>query len=711
MKARCFLIAIIILLAPGATVLAGTVFDITCPEAVDGAIAGQSDFTLDVWLDNTTPDVDNTGCSFSFKLYALSGIENIVHRDVDGELSTESVEYINEFETFFDMGVLTDENGWNGQLPDSVNFTTIGLMGLSPDSSSRPYIRFHLHADQDGILCLDSCANDANPDWDWLFMPELEPVLFGGPYCWTIGNPEIPPQVTCPNDTTLSCEQPYDPDYIGYAVAEDPIDPAPALYYFDDIEPGDCDGEQTVIRRWYAVNASNLYSDTCTQIISIVDTTAPVIDCEDEILVYWGDPTDPASIGVPVLTDNCSSLITSDYSDDVHSYGIIRTWQAVDDCGNTAERVQNIYYLVDSYPKTWYVSTSGDDGEPGTFEKPFETIQHGIDIAGPFDTIGVMNGTYTGPGNRNLDPLGKSIVIRSLEGPAAVVIDCQGSPTEHHRGFYIHNGEDDNTLITGFTIINGYSLAGGAIACENKSAPIIENCLIYGNDAAYFGGGLFCGKAGISYIDRDLLESHAGPWNHELTDSIPQPTIINCTFVANGGNDFGGGIFCDRAAPLVENSIIAFSGSGGAVAGFESRPDLRCCDIYGNTGGDWTGCIIGQENDFGNFAANPLFCEPETDNYAISLSSPCAVGNNRCGVLIGALEPGCRLCGDLDYDGLVNVLDLLYLINYKYNDGPAPDPFASGDFNVDGRINIIDVIYLIHYEYKNGPEPICPDGI
>lgn len=64
-------------------------------------------------------------------------------------------------------------------------------------------------------------------------------------------------------------------------------------------------------------------------------------------------------------------------------------------------------------------------------------------------------------------------------------------------------------------------------------------------------------------------------------------------------------------------------------------------------------------------------------------------------------------CGDATGDGQVNILDIVYLINYKYKDGEAPDPFDNCDVNNDGFINILDIIVLINYKYKNGSAPQC----
>jgi len=66
------------------------------------------------------------------------------------------------------------------------------------------------------------------------------------------------------------------------------------------------------------------------------------------------------------------------------------------------------------------------------------------------------------------------------------------------------------------------------------------------------------------------------------------------------------------------------------------------------------------------------------------------------------------VCGDVNDDELVNILDIVYLINYKYKSGPAPLYMNSADVNGDLTVNILDVVYLINYKYKGGPAPDCP---
>jgi len=66
------------------------------------------------------------------------------------------------------------------------------------------------------------------------------------------------------------------------------------------------------------------------------------------------------------------------------------------------------------------------------------------------------------------------------------------------------------------------------------------------------------------------------------------------------------------------------------------------------------------------------------------------------------------MCGDANGNGIVNALDITYLINYLYKHGTAPAPIKAGDVNNSGGVNALDITYLINYIYKHGSAPSCP---
>jgi hypothetical protein len=63
--------------------------------------------------------------------------------------------------------------------------------------------------------------------------------------------------------------------------------------------------------------------------------------------------------------------------------------------------------------------------------------------------------------------------------------------------------------------------------------------------------------------------------------------------------------------------------------------------------------------------------------------------------------------GDVNADGKITAADVVYLINYLFISGPAPDPLWVGNCNCDGVINSADVVYLINYLFIGGPPPCC----
>ncbi|MGB2982081.1 MAG: dockerin type I repeat-containing protein, partial [Candidatus Zixiibacteriota bacterium] len=63
-------------------------------------------------------------------------------------------------------------------------------------------------------------------------------------------------------------------------------------------------------------------------------------------------------------------------------------------------------------------------------------------------------------------------------------------------------------------------------------------------------------------------------------------------------------------------------------------------------------------------------------------------------------------CGDVNNDGIINVGDVVYLIQYLYRGGPVPIPrICVGDVNNNDIVDVGDLVYLVTYLYKGGPAP------
>ncbi len=72
----------------------------------------------------------------------------------------------------------------------------------------------------------------------------------------------------------------------------------------------------------------------------------------------------------------------------------------------------------------------------------------------------------------------------------------------------------------------------------------------------------------------------------------------------------------------------------------------------------------------------------------------------------------CVVRGDIDHSGgaePINIADLVYLVDYMFNEGPQPICLEEADMDATGEINIADLVYLVDYMFNEGPEPVpCP---
>ncbi len=73
----------------------------------------------------------------------------------------------------------------------------------------------------------------------------------------------------------------------------------------------------------------------------------------------------------------------------------------------------------------------------------------------------------------------------------------------------------------------------------------------------------------------------------------------------------------------------------------------------------------------------------------------------------------CAIRGDIDHSGVlpIDIADLVYLVDYMFNEGPTPVCWGEGDVDGSGvePIDIADLVYLVDYMFNEGPEPPpCP---
>lgn len=200
----------------------------------------------------------------------------------------------------------------------------------------------------------------------------------------------------------------------------------------------------------------------------------------------------------------------------------------------------------------------------------------------------VAPGTYTGAGNRGIDFGGVDLVLLSEGGAESTVIDCEGE----NRGFKFHSGETAASLVSGFTIRNGwappegqspYLENGGGIYCLGSS-PTLTNCSITGNSADNYGGGIYCDQSSSSMLTNCTIVGNTAESGGGLDCSYGEPMLTNCTIAENTAESGGGGLTCWYGSPTLTNCTIVdnTADAGGGIYTHSSSLAVTNCSIVGN---------------------------------------------------------------------------------------------------------------------------------
>ncbi|MDA3814301.1 MAG: T9SS type A sorting domain-containing protein [Candidatus Cloacimonetes bacterium] len=247
--------------------------------------------------------------------------------------------------------------------------------------------------------------------------------------------------------------------------------------------------------------------------------------------------------------------------------------------GTIADMGAYYYDQSNSYSgPVWHVSTTGSDSTgTGSFENPFASIQHGINTAVDSDTVLVQPGTYF----ENIHFDGKGILLTSfyyLSQDTTYISDTviDGNGDNHVVTFTAE--EDSTSILSGFTITNGFSVKGGGIYCDDSS-PKLTNLIICENNIS---GGSWNYGAGI-YLNR------SSPMLYNVT--------INNNISSGNTRNYGGGIFCEYSSPRLFNVTIknnevsggSWNYGGGMKCFIDSNPYLCNVTIENNSafGGSW----------------------------------------------------------------------------------------------------------------------------
>ena len=242
-------------------------------------------------------------------------------------------------------------------------------------------------------------------------------------------------------------------------------------------------------------------------------------------------------------------------------------------------------------------------------------------------------------------------------GGAAVDEDCSptffvclfyGNEAEWGGGCYVWAAGGGQ--FTSSTFYDNTAVSGGGLAMEGVDAMYVGACWFKENTATVAGGGMLMDDCAVAVYTSafvgNVAEYGGGLAIGESTTSM---VAAECTFCRNrvtGARGLGAGLGVHgSSATSIVNSVIAFSTAGEAAATEESGPlTAIACVVYGNAGGDWVGCLAGQDAQNDNAHVDPLFCDMYDNDLGVCANSYCVETNNPPEVQIGAFGEDCEAC-------------------------------------------------------------------
>lgn len=290
------------------------------------------------------------------------------------------------------------------------------------------------------------------------------------------------------------------------------------------------------------------------------------------------------------------------------------TIHATDLAGNTviddANNGECYTFKINDNPLVFYVPSQ------------YATIQDAVSAAPDGGTIRLADGTYTGPGNRDIELNNRTLTIISENGPENCIIDCEGNQSQVHRAFTIIGGGESDTVISNITIANGYApledigmdsvkRAGSAIFCRDSS-PLISGCVFSGNTGDYgtiacygtaanphiddcsitggilsdagAGTAIFCGGESRPLIENCSITHNAADAGVIAIVQGSIATIQQCSIKHNTGIEYGGGVYIEDANAVIVNSIIADNTAdyGAGIFAHQSYTIIENCTFGGN---------------------------------------------------------------------------------------------------------------------------------
>jgi predicted outer membrane repeat protein len=283
------------------------------------------------------------------------------------------------------------------------------------------------------------------------------------------------------------------------------------------------------------------------------------------------------------------------------------------------------------------------------------------------------------------------------DGTHPVLTDNTFDSNRGGIGGAIHLGEDADAELTRCELSRNEASRGAGLSCRD-GVPLLTECLFTENRARLFGGGVYADSGAVMHLVRCTLVTNDAAWDAGAVGVLDgRVELDHCTLSGNAAIDsLAGGVGARGALAEValDGTIVAFSRAGCAVrCEGEAQVSVAGCDLFGNAGGDYLGCIADLLGTAGNLSADPRFCHQGGREFMLDASSPCATRIDIEHDRIGAWSVGC------DRDGeRAEVTEVVEGASLRL--GPShPNPFRSTTIipytaperlPADARLEILD---------------------
>ena len=268
-------------------------------------------------------------------------------------------------------------------------------------------------------------------------------------------------------------------------------------------------------------------------------------------------------------------------------------------------------------------------------------------------------------------------------------------------GIYVQLGSNDNT-ITDNTIAS-LTIGGCAMYFDGSSNNTLTN-----NDISDHVNGIHI----VGGKDNVITLCHLNQNYKGVRAGNADSNVIRWSEFQNNTN-YAIELIGSSNTDIYGNNFI---GNNGAT----SEYDQAHIQAYDDSAGAnfWNRNYPLGGNYWSDYEGGDALCGPDQNVVGSDgigdtpyLLRPLNVGNEDKYPLI---TPWPRVCGDSNDDGLVTVLDAVYLIGYLLKSGPEPIPhWCVGNANGDMKTNIEDIMFLIDYVFRNGtaPMPGCCESL